>query len=406
MLDGLRRLPRQPARRSPAPAAPGTRRHRPRWSPARLAVLWGPWLAAVVPGLSSGIGLRGLPALALALMVAWSAFLTCHLLFDGRWGLWLLPALMPPPLVAVVPAALSLFAVIADPGHAWPTLLLGICGVCAGWPATGLNARALARPRTAMEDAAGIGAAMPPVRILVWNTEHWNQRLGQTTGLYEYLRRFRADIYLLQEYSCLVDDEVRPIFRESELAEAFPGFHIVIEGPLVTMSRFPVLDSPSLPALELLRVDVSLGPDGSREPALSTYNVHIPVPLIVGNPWRPGFHAEIKRRRASRAQHFEVLLDDLRRNRGASFVAGDLNASPAMADSRLLHLVLNDAIRVSRRLLPVSWHGRSRFLRLWRLDWAFVSPRVSVLRYDFRDPSGLSDHCAQDLVLRLDEPPA
>lgn len=410
ILDSLRRLPRQPEPRSPAPSARGRPRDRPRWPAARLAVLWVPWLAAVLPGLSSGMGLSGLPALAPVLMVAWAGFLTCHLLIDGRWWLWLLPSLIPPPLVAVVPVALSLFAVIADPEHACPTLLLGVCGICAGWPATGLNARALAwalaRPRPAMDDAASIGAATPPVRIVVWNTEHWNQRLGHPSGMYAYLRRFGADIYLLQEYSCLVDDEVQQIFRESELAEAFPGFHIVIEGPLVTMSRFPVLDSPNLPAPELLRVDVSLGPAGARESAFSTYNVHIPVPLIVGNPWHPGFYAEIKRRRASRAQHFEVLLDDLRRNRRASFVAGDLNASPAMADSRLLHQVLKDAIGVSRRLLPVSWHGRARSLRLWRLDWAFVSPRVRVLCYDFRDPEGLSDHCAQDLVVRLDGPPA
>ena len=128
------------------------------------------------------------------------------------------------------------------------------------------------------------------------------------------------------------------------------------------------------------------------------------MPLIVGRPWHPGFYAEIKRRRASRAQHFEVLLDDLWRNRRASFVAGDLNASPAMADSRLLRVALKDAIGASRRLLPVSWHGRSRLLRLWRLDWAFVSPLVRVLRYDFRDPAGLSDHCAQELVVRLDDP--
>jgi endonuclease/exonuclease/phosphatase (EEP) superfamily protein YafD len=402
MLDSLRRLP---VRRSPAPSSPGRPRDRPRWSATRLAVLWGPWLAAVLPGLSSGTGLSGLSALALALMVAWSAFLTCHLVGDGRWWLWLLPSLIPPPLVAVIPAALSLFAVIAAPGHAWPTLLLGVCGLCAGWPATGLNVRALARLRPARDDAASVSAATPPVRIVVWNTEHWNQRLGQTSGLYAYLRRFCADIYLLQEYSCLVDDEVGQIFREPELAEAFAGFNIVIEGPLVTLSRFPVLDSPNLPAPELLRVDVSLDPAGARESTLSTYNVHIPVPLIVGNPWHPGFYAEIKRRRASRARHFEVLLDDLRRNRGASFVAGDLNASPAMADSRLLRLVLKDAIRGSRRLLPVSWHGRSRILRLWRLDWAFVSPRVRVLCYDFRDPKGLSDHCAQELVLQLDDPP-
>jgi hypothetical protein len=239
---------------------------------------------------------------------------------------------------------------------------------------------------------------------VVWNTEHWNQRLGQTSGLYAYLRGLDADIYLLQEYSCLVGDDVRQIFRESELAEAFPGFHVIIKEALVTLSRPPVLDSPPLPAPELLRVDVSLGADVGLG-VLSTYNLHIPVPLITGNPLRRSFYEEIKSRRISRAQHFEVLLDDLRGNSAASFVAGDLNASPAMADSGLLRRVLNDAIGASRRLLPASWHGRVRLLRLWRVDWAFVSPQVKVLAYDFRDPEGLSDHCAQDLVLRLDRHP-
>ena len=192
IIDSLRRLPRQPEPRSPAPSAAGRPRDRSRWPAARLAVLWVPWLAAVIPGLSSGRGLSGFAALALSLMVAWSVFLTCHLLIDGRWWLWLLPSLIPPPLVAVVPVALSLFAVIADPQRAWPTLLLGVCGICAGWPATGLNAGALARPRPAMDDAASIGTATPPVTIVVWNTEHWNQRRGHPSGMYAYLRQFGA----------------------------------------------------------------------------------------------------------------------------------------------------------------------------------------------------------------------
>jgi endonuclease/exonuclease/phosphatase family metal-dependent hydrolase len=129
--------------------------------------------------------------------------------------------------------------------------------------------------------------------------------------------------------------------------------------------------------------------------------VHVPVPLLLGSPMTAGFYAEIKRRRADRDLHFRVLLSDVRLNANDSVVAGDLNASAAMIDSARLGSVLADANRINGRLFPVSWHGRSRLFRLWRLDWAFVSARVKVVRYEFPDPEGLSDHCAQQLVVRL-----
>jgi len=215
--------------------------------------------------------------------------------------------------------------------------------------------------------------------------------------MYSYLRGLDADIYLLQEHCQLVNGKIRPISRAAELARAFSDFHLAIKGQLVTLSKLPVIDCPELGEEDLLRVDIRVG---EADDVISIYNVHIQVPLLLGNPFAASFYREIRQRHVNRAAHFSELLHDLHMNSNAALVAGDLNASAVMVDSTRLRGVLCDAIYASGRILPWSWNARSRLLRLWRLDWVFLSPQLSVTNYEFLDPGGRSDHRAQRLILQ------
>jgi endonuclease/exonuclease/phosphatase (EEP) superfamily protein YafD len=348
-----------------------------------LLLLWGPWAVWLVAGLngSGAVGPLELAAL------AWSLFLTSHTLLDGRWWLWLLPALVPPPLLTVVPALLVVAGLASGIRAHGMVVPLAVSALLATIPQCGLNTHALRR-----RVPSGQG-----VEVVIWNTEHWNQHQHDTSAMYEFVQGLGADVYLLQEYCNLVGDGVCPIDDEARLDAAFPGYHRVIKGQLVTLSRFPVVAVPDLAASDLLRVDLQVAPGT----VLSTYSVHVPVPLLLVNPFSARFYDEIRTRRADRKRHFEVLLHDLHRNANPVLVSGDLNASPVMLDSARLASALTDAIPANRNLFPVSWHARTPWLRLWRLDWTFVSRQVRPLRYTFLDPGPTSDHRAQRLTLAV-----
>ncbi|MFK0288578.1 endonuclease/exonuclease/phosphatase family protein [Streptomyces sp. NPDC090499] len=326
---------------------------------------------------------------ALCAALVWSAFLVAHLLLNGRWWVWLLPSLIPPPLFVAVPALLALLGLLAGGRTGLTAAALGAAALAAGARQSGITPKALHRGRTATSPADA-------VRLVSWNTQHWCQNTDPDR-FYTFLRELDADVYLLQEYSHdhfdgtyeLIDDEPR-------LRAAFPEHQIATARGLVTLSRLPIADVVETAARRTLRVDLQL-PDHR---VLSTFNVHIPVQLRLISPLRAEFYRQVRQRAADRKKEYEGLAADVADCRTPALIAGDFNTSPAIGDAHRIARLGKDAVRLTGRLYPTSWQPRPG-MRWWRLDWLLTTPGAHVHSYRFRDPHGLSDHSVQEVTVSL-----
>uniref|UniRef100_A0AAU2V2A0 Endonuclease/exonuclease/phosphatase family protein n=1 Tax=Streptomyces sp. NBC_00003 TaxID=2903608 RepID=A0AAU2V2A0_9ACTN len=315
--------------------------------------------------------------------LGWGAFLGAHLALNGRWWPWLAASLLPPPLFAAVPLALLAASAVTGSGTG---AVLAACCLLAGRSQSGINYRALRRS----SGRTGAGAG---IRVVSWNTQHWNQG-REPDRFYAFLHTLPADVYLLQEYlNGFEGGEVWDIDDEERLRREFPGHHLAIANNSVTLSRFPLAAPPVPVGACSLRVDLRT-PGG----VLSTYNVHIPVQLTVMNPLGAAFFRDMRRRHRARLREYDALVADLLANPHPFLVSGDFNTSAAIGDIRRMPRAARDAIGANRSLFPASWHARWR-LRLWRIDWVFTSAAVRAEQYAFRDPGGLSDHLAQDVTV-------
>lgn len=332
----------------------------------------------------------------LAACLCWTAFLAAHLALTGRWWLWHLPALLPPPLFAAVPLALATAALTVPSAARWPTAGLAALCLAAGARQSGLHPTAPLRPPP--PPPAG-----PAVRVAVWNTEHWYQRSGEPEPFYAFLRTLDADVLLLQEYHHdAFDGTWRPIEDERRLREAFPGHTAVVGNGQVTLSRLPVERAEPTAAERVLRTDLRLpGPDGGSGHVVSFYNVHIPVQLRLVSPLRREFYRAMRDRALHRRREYAALLREVAANELPALIAGDFNTSPAIGEVRHIRRLGRDAARSGRDLHPAGWNARRR--RWWRLDWALTRPgtgaALTVHRHRLRHPEGLSDHRVQEITL-------
>lgn len=319
----------------------------------------------------------------------WSAFLVAHLLLNGRWWGWLLPSLAPPPVFVAVPALLAVLGLLAGGG--------------AGLTAAGLSAAALvvgARQSGLFPGALrGAGTSAPPegaIRVVVWNTQHWCQHVDPDR-FYAFLREFDADVYLLQEYhNDQFDGTYRLIDDEARLRATFPEYERVTARGLATLSRLPVDKVVETAARRTLRVDLRL-PEGN---VLATFNVHIPVQLLLTSPLRAHFYRVVRQRAGHREKEYEGLAADVAACDRPALISGDFNTSPAIGDARRIARLGTDAARSAGRVYPTSWQPRPG-MRWWRLDWALTTPGLRAHSYRFHDPRGLSDHSVQELTVGL-----
>ncbi|MGW0563144.1 endonuclease/exonuclease/phosphatase family protein [Streptomyces sp. NPDC003016] len=341
----------------------------------------------------------------IALTALWALYSALNFLLSGRWWLWLVPDLAPPVFFLAVPVALLAlsFVPMAVPvrRRLVPVLVLLLVS---GVTRAGLN-------WDAMAPGAGTGPApAEALKVFSWNTKYWDTTDG-SDAFYRYLRAKDADVYLLQEYLAWVDEQPAPIDELARIRQEFPGYHIVVAGELVTLSRFPVLARPPVGRGEgvrpgtpwrevfergkVLRTDLEV-----RGRVVSVYNVHIPVQLDIARNWLSGgFYREIRERDAARRDHYAALERDAAANPNPLLVAGDFNTTPAMGDLNGLREALDDALPASATLHPGTWNSEG--LGLWRLDWAFTNDRLRVHRYVFEDPVGMSDHQGQNLLVSL-----
>ncbi|GAA3611644.1 endonuclease/exonuclease/phosphatase family protein [Nonomuraea rosea] len=358
--------------------------------------------------------------------VAWLLFVLCHLLASGRTSLWAPLELTPPLLFLAVPVLLLAVAPLARPVR-WRVMSLLVVTAVLGAGLSGVNYTTLwyAPP------AAGPGS----ITVAAWNTQFWDQdwRTAEgdrySPGFYAYLHQLDADVYLLTEYLYVntqagdmraqrwTADLAMRIDKLAELRREFPGYHIAESGEQITLSRFPIaghhgLDlRPWLPSdqkevpealrawpegytVETLRTDIDV--NGTT---VSFYNAQIAQPPL---EWRL-YDAESRdvafsktlRREAS----FRAISADVTANPHPVVLAGDLNSSPAMGIRRLLPERLIDRTPALSSLYPATYLAGTA--ELWRIDWLYTSPDVTVHRYELPGAEQLSDHRAQRMVVSV-----
>jgi endonuclease/exonuclease/phosphatase family metal-dependent hydrolase len=314
---------------------------------------------------------------------------------------------MLPPIVFICVPVLFIVVGAVTRGRRRTVLGLAVLALVAGLPWSGVNLAAL--------NGADLAAdRSPTVRVVTLNTDYWAQNRDgiwsdrrNRSKLFGYLRSLDADIYLLQEHMLRQDNRPHPITDLADVRKTFPGYEAVAKGTLLTMSRLPVVghdiihsrDKPALafPAPYGLRVDLQLG-----DRTISTYNVHMPVQLLLEeSPLTANFYREIRLRGERRSEEYRALTATVSKNPHPLLVAGDFNTSPIMGDNRALLDVTSDAVTRTGEFYPTSWRMGGRVPRLWRNDWALVSGGMEVARYEFRDPQGNSDHAAQLLELTV-----
>ncbi|MFF9199207.1 endonuclease/exonuclease/phosphatase family protein [Streptomyces sp. NPDC014779] len=337
---------------------------------------------------------------------AWLVLLLVEWAADGRFWLGNLVGIVPPAAFALVPLLLAALAPLARGAARWRTLGAAGLALLLGLGQSGIDPVAPWRA----EPRPGADA----VRVFAWNTNSWNQLLGTQDHFYAFLKVKRADVYLLHEYQHVTADRKGklPIDDLARLRREFPGYEVVVRGELVTLSRFPVVGRPpvgparAVPAgadwateyreTKVLRTDVRV-----RGRVVSFYNVHMPVwNSMPDGLLSPAFYRHMRERFAPRRAQYAGLAADVAANRNPVVVAGDFNATAAMADLDPLRERLADAAEVSTDPYPTSWE-EGGWKPFWRTDWAFTGNGARAERYAFGDPEKLSDHAPQELWVGL-----
>ncbi|MEU8272370.1 endonuclease/exonuclease/phosphatase family protein, partial [Sphaerisporangium sp. NPDC049002] len=300
--------------------------------------------------------------------------------------------LLPAALLAAV-AVLALCRVqVARPARWWTVLLTSAALVL------GLDQAGLREPW-----GGGADGPAPPgaLRVVSWDTFCWDTTDDPVRFL-RYLRKWRADVYLLQEHSGCGPGAPVTIDDGERLRREFPGRHFATADGLLTISRFPIVRETPLGTnpnplarnwkRAALRTDLRVG-----EHILSVYNVHFYDMLYLSSsPLTRDFYRSIELLDSARATQLQELVTDVAGNANPVLASGNFNLLPGMGYTRRLgHL--RDAARAGGPLYPATLTFSG--LRLWRMDWTFTSRDVAVHRYALRSPEGLSSHHLQDLVV-------
>ncbi len=333
----------------------------------------------------------------------WALLLVLHVLLAGRWWLWLLVEAVPPLTLVAVPLLLLAVTPLARPVRRWlaPVLVLLLL---AGAHLAGFGAG-----RT---DGTSTGADGTQVRVFAWSTDYW-QMDDDKQDFYAFLRSQDADVYLLQEYLYWEGDEPVRIDDTARLHKEFPGYHVSVEGELLTLSRLPVVaehhrrvpDTGTAwyrEGSKAQRTDIRVG-----DRTVSFYNVHMPVPFQVGdNPLSGRFYRFLQDQYDWRDRELDALRSDLADNPHPAVLTGDFNSpwTGSLLDPAPGTQVHSPGSGVlPARSWPVSDYPLPR---LWRLDWLFTTEDLAVPDYRFAGGGDFSDHAAQEIRLVVPDPTA
>jgi endonuclease/exonuclease/phosphatase (EEP) superfamily protein YafD len=331
-------------------------------------------------------GRPGLRRTLLALTALWTLFVLLNLTLSGHWWPWLVFSLVPPLAHTAGSLALLIVAAAVRRVRSRATVVLAVLALALACPQSGLV------PSVLWYRAPHSGV---PVRIVAWNTEYWDQN-EDPAAFFTRLRALHADVYMLSEYLNYRDGEAVPINDRPRLDQAFPGYHVVVKGQLVTLSRLPVSSVPVTDDPDVLRVDVT-PPGGAR---LSVYNVHVPAQLDpTASPLSATFWSTLRERARDRGHSYAALRASVLTDRGPGVIAGDFNTTASMGDLRRVTDLGQDAARAGRTPLPLSWNAHQA-VQLWKLDWMFTRNGFAAADYRLAAPWGTSDHRVQILDAR------
>lgn len=338
--------------------------------------------------------------------LGWSVLLLAHLLLTGRWWLWLVFEAAPPPLFVLVPAVLLAVTPWARPVRRPVTLLLAVT-LAVGAVLAGPHLGVPAGPWAA---SGGTSVDAPPgaVKIFVLNTDIWESTEEDPDAFYGYLRAQDADVYLLQEYLYWDDGPVR-IDATARLRAEFPGYEIIVEGEMLTLTRLPVVATHprAVPTTgtdwywrgrKAQRTDLRVG-----SAVLSVYNVHLHVPFrMEHSPLGGEFYRFVRDQYANRSAELDALRADVSANPHPMVVAGDFN-SPWIDTLVETHPELRrHDPDTAGTPLATSWPTATyRLPRLWRLDWLFTTADVRVDGHRYQPAGEVSDHFGQQMWISL-----
>ncbi|HEY0639808.1 MAG TPA: endonuclease/exonuclease/phosphatase family protein [Pseudonocardiaceae bacterium] len=337
--------------------------------------------------------------LLVAATAAWVVFLGLHVLLAGRWWPWLVVEAMPTLTVVVVPALLLLVVPLARPVRRWLSVVL-VALLLAGVRLAGFG--------TGSPGAEATGPPGTEVSVFTWSADYW-EMTDDPDAFYAFLREQDADVYLLQEYLHWEGDGPIRIDRTDRLRAEFPGYQVIVDGELLTLSRLPVVSAHHRPVPTTGTDWYWNGPKSQRTDLLvggrtvSFYNVHLPVPFRIGDhPLSGRFYRFLEGQGTWRLRELRALRADLAGNPNPAVVAGDFN-SPWMELTSLgagaeAHNPTDGVLPA--RSWPVSDYP---FPRLWRLDWLFTTGGLAVPGYRFGGGESFSDHFAQHIRVVVPE---
>ncbi len=355
--------------------------------------------------------------------LSWLVFVVLHVAVSGRTPLWAPLDLVPPLVFMAVPLVLLAVAPFARPVR-WRLATLLLVAVLLGAGRSGVNLAMLWHtPPPAPPEA---------ITVVSWNPEFWDQDWRNGDGarvsdeFYEYLRSFDADVYLLKEYlhaaranevgNWTADMAIR-IDDLPRLRAEFPDYQVAIAGEQITLSRLPIVAQQGIDLTPWLAPEYREIPEELRDftdsyrfetlrtdievagTVVTFYNTHVNYPPLNWRLYEADARAANRYVHNRREASLRALRADTEANPHPFVIGADLNTTPAMGLLRLLPERVVDPTPALPSLYPTSW-GVGGW-QLWRIDWMFTTPELTVHGYEMLDAGGLSDHRAQRMVLSV-----
>jgi hypothetical protein len=351
----------------------------------------------------------------------WLVFMAFHCILTGKISFWNFFGSLPTFIFIIIPLVFLVYEVWQR-NRKFTGIVIAVFSLILG--ATQLDINIFRLKNRVMKSGE-----FRQAKVINWNTCYWDQYKDRDR-FFAFLKKQKADIYILQEYLhdsidwrnpaggqaaknldhsklfsiCSVVPGFPPhylaIDDRNRLAKEFPGYYIRTHLQFVLVSRFPIINDHVDDSEQYAVYDVNISGRLVR-----FFNVHMLLHIEPGNPLAANFYQGVRQRHCARQLGFTNLKKDIQNTRMDYFIAGDFNSTTAMGMMNDLLKGHVDGIQYSNELIPLSFefHG----LRLWRFDYGLVSKsndNITIKSYQNIDQEGLSDHNPQSMVLNIKVP--